>query len=34
MLREGPIIVRPCVNQLAFLGFRIDTGSRANATIQ
>lgn len=34
MLRERPSIVRRCVDQLAFLGFRIDAGSRTNATIQ
>jgi hypothetical protein len=32
MLREGA--VRSCVDQLAFLGFRINAGSGTNATIQ
>ena len=34
MLRERPIIVRGRVDQLAFLRFWIEAGSRTNATIQ
>ena len=34
MLRKRPSIVRCCVDQLAFLGFRIHAANRTNATIQ
>ena len=34
MLGERPSIVRCCVDQLAFLGFRIHAGSRTNTTVK